>query len=110
MFADDVVDGVGELQGLVGGGIEGPTSVAADGVAVKSGKANLGKSEIGWICDSRNDAEGRRIQVVVGNINLLPETVIADVELIGEPRTGRPHPRTTQHLGPCLRLREEQGI
>ena len=84
VFADEIAGAIGELESLVGSGIEGPASVSADGVAIKTGDADFRQAEIGGIGDAGVDADALRVEVVVGKIDFLIEAVIAHVKLVSE--------------------------
>ena len=110
MFPSDVAGIVRELQCLVRGGVKRPAPIPADRVAGEPGNADLGKAEVCGVGDARVDAHAIGIQIVVGNIDLLPKPVISNVELVGEPRIGRPQPCAAKHLSPRFCLRQEHRI
>ncbi len=110
MPADHIGRAVGDLDGLIWRGVQRPVLISAQSMLDESGNPNFRHSEIRGIQNAGIQPIGGRIGVVIGLHHLLPEPVVADAELVGEPRSRRPDPAAADHLGPRPCLRKKQRI
>src|SRR5579862_1813416 len=79
-------------------------------MTVESRNPDFRQTEISWIRDSGVDAYRGRIHIVIGHYDLLRETVVSDVKLIGETCIGGPDPAATDHLRPGVGLGKKHRI
>ena len=102
---------VGKLQRLVGSRVERPRLVAAQSMLGEPADADLRHPEVNRINDaSIQTIRSGGIRIVVCLNHRLPETVVPNAELIGQMRSRRPNPSTTDYLSARIGLGQEQRI